>query len=92
MPWYNPISITVVWSGGIAAKRSLKLQNRAARILTSSSYDADAGYLLQQLGWRDLIAQRQIQVPFKWCSKLLMILLLTNYPLCLLSALRPAMS
>ena len=60
MPWYNPISITVVWSGGIAAKRSL--QNRAARILTSSSYDADAGYLLQQLGWKDLIAQRQIQV------------------------------
>ena len=39
-----------------------KLQNRAARILTSSSYDADAGYLLQQLGWKDLIAQRQIQV------------------------------
>ena len=39
-----------------------KLQNRAARILTSSSYDADAGYLLQQLGWKDMIAQRQIQV------------------------------
>ena len=39
-----------------------KLQNRAARILTSSSYDAGAGYLLQQLGWKDLIAQRQIQV------------------------------
>ena len=39
-----------------------KLQNRAARILTSSSYDADARYLLQQLGWKDLITQRQIQV------------------------------
>ena len=39
-----------------------KQQNRAARILTSSSYDADAGYLLQQLGWKDLIAQRQVQV------------------------------
>ena len=57
--------ITVVLSGGIAAKRSeklQKLQNRASRILTSSSYDADAGYLLQQLGWKDLIAQCQIQV------------------------------
>ena len=40
------------------------MQNRAARILTSSPYDADAGYLLlllQQLGWKDLIAPRQIQ-------------------------------
>ncbi|CAH3125849.1 unnamed protein product [Porites lobata] len=36
--------------------------NRAARILISSSYDADARYLLQQLGWKDLITQRQIQV------------------------------
>ena len=67
MPWYSPISITVVLSGVIATKRSLherlqKLQNRAARILTSSSYDADARYLLQQLGWKDLITQRQIQV------------------------------
>ena len=66
MPWYNPISITVVLSGVIAAKRSLKdnkkLQNRAARILTSSSYDADVRFLLQQLGWKDLITQRQIQV------------------------------
>ena len=66
MPCYNPISITVVLSGVIAAKRSLKdykkMQNRAARILTSSSYDADARYLLQQLGWKDLITQRQIQV------------------------------
>ena len=39
-----------------------KLQNRAARILTSSSHDADARYLLQQLGWKELITQRQIQV------------------------------
>ena len=30
--------------------------------MTSSSYDADARYLLQQLGWKDLITQRQIQV------------------------------
>ena len=30
-------------------------------ILTSSSYHADAPYLWQQLGWKDLITQRQIQ-------------------------------
>ena len=37
--------------------------------MTSSSYDADAGYLLQQLSWKDRIAQRQIQVAlmmFNW--------------------------
>ena len=43
------------------SERLQKLQNRAARILTSSSYDADALYLLQQLGWKDLITQRQIE-------------------------------
>ena len=80
-------------SGVIAAKRSLKdnkkLQNRAARILTSSSYDADARYLLQHLGWKDLITQRQIQV---LVFKALKIWLLTICPLCLLSAVRQAMS
>ena len=30
------------------------------RIVTSSRYDADAGCLLEQLGWKDVIAQRQI--------------------------------
>ena len=39
-----------------------KLQNRAARISTCSCHDADARYLLQQLGWKELITQRQIQV------------------------------
>ena len=28
----------------------------------TSSYDADARYLLQELGWKDLITQRQIHV------------------------------
>ena len=62
MPWYNPISITVVlivWGncGKTLSEKLQKVQNRAARILTSSS-------LLQRLGWKDLIAQRQIQVAF----------------------------
>ena len=38
-----------------------KLQNRAARLLTSSSYDADAKGLIRQLGWKDLCTQRQTQ-------------------------------
>ena len=54
---------SIVWGncGKMLSERLQKLQNRAARILTSSSYDADALYLLQQLGWKDLITQRQIQ-------------------------------
>jgi len=38
-----------------------KLQNRAARILTFSSYDTNAGLLFERLGWRGLESQRQIQ-------------------------------
>ena len=67
MLWYNPISITVVlivwWNcGKMLSEKLQKVQNLATRILTSSSYVADAGYLLQRLGWKDLIAHRQIQV------------------------------
>ena len=55
---------SIVWGncGKTPSERLQKLQNRAARILTSSSYDADFRYLLQELGWKDLITQRQIQV------------------------------
>ena len=38
-----------------------KLQNRAARVLTYSNYDADAGYLFELLGWKNLASQQQIQ-------------------------------
>ena len=38
-----------------------KLQNRAARILTFSSYDTNAGLLFERLGWKRLESQRQIQ-------------------------------
>ena len=55
---------SIVWGncGKTLSERLQKLQNLAACILTSSSYDADARYLLRQLGWKDLITQRQIQV------------------------------
>ena len=55
---------SIVWGncGKTLSERLQKLQNRAAGILTSSSYDADARYLLRQLVWKNLITQRQIQV------------------------------
>ena len=53
----------LVWGncGKTLSDRLQKLQNRAARLLTSSSYDADAKGLIRQLGWKDLCTQRQIQ-------------------------------
>ena len=36
-----------------------KLQNRAARVLTSSSYDTNADYLFESLGWKNLVSQRR---------------------------------
>ena len=38
-----------------------KLQNRAARVLTSSSYDANADALIDKLDWKKLSLQRQFQ-------------------------------
>ena len=37
-----------------------KLQNRAARALTFSSYDADASQLFHNLNWKNLSTQRDI--------------------------------
>ena len=53
----------LVWGncGKTLFDRLQKLQNRAARVLTFSSYDADANRLIRQLDWKDLSAQFQIQ-------------------------------
>jgi len=53
----------VVWGNyGITLQNKIqKLQNRAARVLTYSSYDADAGHLFELLGWKNLASQQQIQ-------------------------------
>ena len=40
--------------------RLQKLQNRAARVLTFSRYDADANRLFRQLNWQDVSAQLQM--------------------------------
>ena len=61
-PHFDYCSIVLGNCGKTLSEKLQKLQNRAARILTDSSFDADARYLLQQLGWKDLITQRQFQV------------------------------
>ena len=53
----------VVWDNcsKSSADKLQKLQNRAARILTFSSYDTNADLLIKKLGWRKLDSQRKIQ-------------------------------
>ena len=57
------ISYLCVWGncGKTLFDRLQKLQNCAARVLTFSSYDADANRLIRQLDWKDLSTQFQIQ-------------------------------
>ena len=52
----------IVWGNcGITLRNKVqKLQNRAARVLTYSSYDVDAGHLFKLLGWKNLACQQQI--------------------------------
>ena len=51
-----------VWGccGKTQASKLQKLQNRAARILTYSNYDANADNLIKKLGWINLDSQRSI--------------------------------
>ena len=51
----------VVWDncGKTLATKLQKLQNRAARVLTFSSYDADADCLIRKLDWKKLEDQRK---------------------------------
>ena len=53
-----------VWGhcGATLANKLQILQNRAARILTFSGYDSSSGPLFEQLDWKGLETQRQIQV------------------------------
>ena len=52
----------VVWGNcGITLHDKLqKLQNRAARVLTFSNFDANARALFKILGWKNLVSQQQI--------------------------------
>ena len=55
--------INAVLFGGNCAKtlsdKLQRLQNRAVRVLTHSSYDADANQLFKELGWDNLETRRQ---------------------------------
>ena len=52
-----------VWGncGKALSNKLQKPQNRAARVVTSSSYDADVDSLFHKLSCNDLQSQRQIQ-------------------------------
>ena len=52
-----------VWGNcGITLRNKLqKLQNRAARVLTFSDYDEDAGYLFELLCWKNLARHHEIE-------------------------------
>ena len=53
----------IVWGNcGITLQNKVrKQQNRTARVLTYSNYDADAGHLFELLRWKNLASQHQIQ-------------------------------
>ena len=53
----------VVWGNcnKTLANKLQKLQNLAARVLTSAAFDTSTEYLFQVLNWRKLESQRQIQ-------------------------------
>ena len=91
-PHFDYCSISWRNWGKMLSEKLQKLQNRAARILTSSFYDADAGYLLQELGWKELIAQCQIQVALMVFKALNDLASEYTYPLCLPSAVLQAQS
>ena len=56
----------LVWGncGKTSSSKLQKLQNRAARVITSSSYDVDVDSLFHNLSWKELHSQRQIQKAF----------------------------
>ena len=57
---------SLVWGncGKTSSNKFQKLQNRAARVITSSSYDVDVDSLFHNLSWKELHSQRQIQKAF----------------------------
>ena len=53
----------IVWGNcGMTLQNEVqKLQNRTARVLTYSNYDADASHLFELLKWKNLASQQEIQ-------------------------------
>ena len=61
-PYFNYCSEVWGYCNKSLSNKLQKLQNRAARIQTFSSYDTSADPLFEQLNWKRLDTQRQIQV------------------------------
>ena len=59
-PYFDYCS--VIWDscGSNLANKLQKLQNRAARVLTSFRHDSNADYLFERLGWIKLSSHRRI--------------------------------
>ena len=51
---------SAVWDG-LTQQLSEKLQNRAIRVITKSSYDTSSRFLLNSLGWGNLSVRRAKQ-------------------------------
>ena len=62
-PHFNYCNI--VWGNCniMLSNKLQKLQNKAARIMTSSSFNSNVDDLFVELGWRKLSTQRQMQKP-----------------------------
>ena len=71
-----------VWGccGKTLTSKLQKLQNRAARKLTYSSYDANADNLIKGLGWIELVSQRTIHKAVMVYKSLVVLLLTTLVP------------
>ena len=54
---------SLVWGncGRTLSNKLQRLQNQAARVITSSGYDANVNSLFHKLSWKNLQSQRQIQ-------------------------------
>ena len=61
-PYFNYCSDVWGHCNKSLSNKLQKLQNRAARILTFSSYDSSADPLFERLNWKRLDIQRQIQL------------------------------
>ena len=66
--YYSPVQshfdyCSLVWGncGKTLSNKLQKLQNRTARVITSSNFDVDVDSLFHKLRWKDLKSQRQIQ-------------------------------
>ena len=59
-PYFDYCSIIWDSCGSALADKLKKIQNRAARVLTSSSYDTNADYFFDKLCWKKLASQRKM--------------------------------